>query len=37
MCPHVQIIFLKFTSCDNQSLVECIPIPVVAVNLNVTS
>ena len=26
--------FLKFTSCDNQDLVGCIPIPVVAVHLN---
>ena len=33
-CPHVQIAFLKFTSCDNQALVECIPIAAVAVNLN---
>ena len=36
-CPHVQITFLEFTSCDNQVLVECIPIPVVAVHLNVKS
>ena len=32
-CRHVQIAFLKFTSCENQSLVGCIPIPVVAVHL----
>ena len=32
-CPHVQIAFLKFTSCDNQALVGCIPIPAVAVHL----
>ena len=36
-CPHVQIAFLKFTSCDNQALVGCIPIAAVAVNLNVKS
>ena len=36
-CPHVQIAFLKFTSCDNQALVVCIPIPAVAVHLNVKS
>ena len=29
----VQIAFLKFTSCDNQALVGCIPIPAVAVHL----
>ena len=29
-----QIAFLKFTSCDNQALVGCIPIPAVAVHLN---
>ena len=33
----VQIEFLKFTSCDNQALVGCIPIPAVAVHLNVKS
>ena len=33
-CPHVQIAFLKFTSCDNQALVRCIPIAAVAVHLN---
>ena len=32
-CPHVQIAFLKFTSCDNQALVGCIPIAAVAVHL----
>ena len=32
--PHVQIGFLKFTSCDNQALVRCIPIAAVAVHLN---
>ena len=31
-CPHVQIAFLKFTSCDNQALVGCTPIPAVAVH-----
>ena len=33
----VQIAFLKFTSCDNQALVRCIPIPAVAVHLNLKS
>ena len=33
-CTHVQITFLKFTSCDNQALVEYIPIAAVAVDLN---
>ena len=33
----VQIVFLKFTSCDNQALVGCIPIAVVAVDLNLKS
>ena len=33
-CPHVQVAFLKCTSCDDQALVECIPISVVAVHLN---
>ena len=33
----VQIAFLKFTSCDNQALVECIPIAAVAVPLNLKS
>ena len=36
-CPHVQIAFLKFTSCDNQALVGCIRIAAVAVHLNVKS
>ena len=36
-CPHVQIVFLKLTSCDNQVLVGCIPIPAVAVHLNLKS
>ena len=35
--PHVQIGFLKFTSCDNQALVGCIPIAAVAVDLNLKS
>ena len=34
---HVQIAFLKLTSCDNQALVGCIPIAVVAVDLNLKS
>ena len=36
-CPHIQISFLKSTSCDNQTLVGCIPIAAVAVHLNVKS
>ena len=36
-CAHVQIAFLKFTSCDNQALVGCIPIAAVAVHLNLKS
>ena len=32
-----QISFLKFTSCDNQALVRFIPIPAVAVHLNLKS
>ena len=28
---------LKFTSCNNQALVVCIPIPAVAVHLNLKS
>ena len=36
-CPHVQIAFLKFTSCDNQALVGCIPIAAVAVHLYLKS
>ena len=35
--PHVQIVFLKFTSCDNQGLVGCIPIAAVAVDLKLKS
>ena len=35
--PQVQIAFLKFTSCDNQVLVRCIPIPAVAVHLKLKS
>ena len=35
--PYVQIAFLKLTSCDNQVLVECIPILAVAVHLNLKS
>ena len=37
MCPDVQIAFLKFTSCDNQALVGCIPIATVAVDLKLVS
>ena len=36
-CPHVQIAFLKFPSCDNQALVGCIPIAAVAVHLKLKS
>ena len=36
-CSHVQIAFLKFTSCDNQALVGCIPIAAIAVHLNLKS
>ena len=36
-CPHVQIAFLIFTSCDNQVLVGCIPVAAVAVDLNLKS
>ena len=36
-CPYVQIAFLKFSSCDNPALVGCIPIPAVAVHLNLKS
>ena len=36
-CLHVQIAFLKFTSCDNQALVGCIPIAAVAVHLKLKS
>ncbi len=33
----VQIAFLKVTSCDNQAFVGCIPIPAVAILLNLKS
>ena len=33
----VQIAFLKFTSCNNQALVGCIPIAAVAVPLKLKS
>ena len=36
-CPHVQIAFLKLTSCDNPALVGYIPIAAVAVDLNLKS
>ena len=36
-CPHFQIAFLKFTSCDNQAFVGCIPVASVAVDLNLKS
>ena len=36
-CSHIQIAFLKFTSCDNQTLVGCIPIAAVAVHLKLKS
>ena len=36
-CPHVQIAFLKFTSCDKQAFVGCIPILSVSVDLNLKS
>ena len=36
-CPHVQIAFLKFTSCYNQALLGCIPIAAVTVYLNLKS
>ena len=36
-CPHVQIAFLKFTSCDNQALIGCIPIAAVSVHLKLKS
>ena len=32
-----QIAFVKFTSCDNQALVGCIPIAAEAVHLNLKS
>ena len=31
-CPRVEITFLKFTSCDSQALVGCIPIAAVGVH-----
>ena len=34
---HNFIAFLKFTSCDNQALVGCIPVAAVAVDLNLKS
>ena len=37
MNPHVQIAYLNFTSYDNQALVGYIPIPAVAVHLNLKS
>ena len=33
----VQIAFLKLTSCENQALVGCIPIPTVGVHFNLKS
>ena len=37
-CSHVQIVFLKFASCDNQTLVGwCIPIAAVVVHLKLKS
>ena len=36
-CPHVQIAFLKITSCNNQALVGYIPIAAVAVHLKLKS
>ena len=36
-CPHVQIAFLKFTSCDTQVLVGRIPTAAVAVDLKLKS
>ena len=36
-CPHDQIGFLKFTNCDNQALVGCIPIAAEAVHLKLKS
>ena len=35
--PYVEIGFLKFTSFDNQALVGRIPIPTLAVHLNLNS
>ena len=31
LLPHVQIAFLKFTSCDKLALIWCIPIPAVGI------
>ena len=36
-CSHVQIVFLKFTSCDNQALVGCIPIPAGIIKIDQSS
>ena len=36
-CLHIQITYLKFTSCDSQALVGCIPLAAVAVHLNLKS
>ena len=36
-CLDVQIAFLKFPSCDNQTLVGCIAISAVAVHLKLKS
>ena len=36
-CPHVQIVFLKVTSCDYQAFEGCIPIAAVAVHFNLKS
>ena len=36
-CPHIQSAFLQFTSCDNQALVGCVPIPAVGVHLKLKS
>ena len=36
-CSYVENAFLKFTSCDNQALVGCIPIAAVAVPFNLKS
>ena len=35
--PLVQIAFLKFTNCENQALVVCIPIAAIDVHLNLKS
>ena len=35
--PYVSGAFLKFTTCDNQALVGCIPIAAVAVHLKLKS